>query len=152
LRIATSAAFYTAVFFVAISVLATFLAPWFYENFFEVASRIVAIILALMLSQKRTAEVRLLKNPEAVPFLSTIFFYGITLLLVYLGQMWYVIFNIIFVPATSLISQIEFILGISSFAGVDIVSAFLAGHIPYIVYFFALKLAVRRVLLDSTVK
>jgi uncharacterized membrane protein YqjE len=50
-------------------------------------ARIVAIILALMLTQGRTAEVRLLKNPESVPFLSTIFFYGITLLLVYLGQM-----------------------------------------------------------------
>jgi hypothetical protein len=49
-------------------------------------------------------------------------------------------------------SQIEFILGISSFSGVAIVTAFLAGHIPYIVYFFALKLAVRRVLLDATSK
>ena len=113
-------------------------------------ARVVAIILALMLSQGRTAEARLLKNPEAIPFLSTIFFYGITLLLVYLGQMGYVIFHIIFVPATSLMSQIEFFLGISSFSGVAIVTAFLAGHIPYIVYFFALKIAIRRILLDPT--
>ena len=112
----------------------------------------MAIILALMLSHQRIAEAKLIKNPEAIPFLSTIFFYGITLLLVYLGQMGYVIFHIIFIPATSFLSQIEFLLGISSFSGVAIVTAFLAGHIPYIVYFFALKVAIRRILLDSTNK
>jgi hypothetical protein len=47
LRIATSAAFYTAVFFIGISVLVTFLTPGFFVSFFEIVARIAAIILAL---------------------------------------------------------------------------------------------------------
>jgi uncharacterized membrane protein YqjE len=143
LSIATRAAIYVAIFFVTISIAVTYMSPGFYASLFEIVGRVVAIIVALTLAHPRIVEAKDLQNPEAVPFLSTIFFYGITLLLVYLGQMGYVLFHLIAAPASSIIDQIEFLLGISSFSGMAIVTAFLSAHIPYVVYFLILKLRIR---------
>ncbi len=41
-------------------------------------------------------------------------------------------------------TQIEFLLGVDGFSSGAIISAFFAGHIPYLVYYFFLKFRVSR--------
>ncbi len=117
LRIASLAAVYTAIFFIGISILSTFLTPGFLSSFFEVTARVVATIIALGMVHSRIEEARALTNPDPIPFLSTIFFYGITLLLVYLGQIGYVLFHLLVSHNTSFLQEIKFLLGVSSFSG-----------------------------------
>jgi hypothetical protein len=66
--------------------------------------------------------------------------------------MGYVAFHLIFAANSNLLDQFKFLLGISSFSGIAIVTAFLAGHIPYAVYFFSLKIAIARILLRTSSK
>lgn len=110
LRIATAAAMYAAVFFIGISILGTFLDPGFFSSFFEVVARVIATIIALAMASSRIEEARALGNPDPIPFLSTIFFYGITLLLVYLGQIGYILFHIFLSQQPSFIQELKFLL------------------------------------------
>ena len=125
LRIATAAAMYAAAFFVGISILTTFLEPGFFSSFFEVTARVIATIIALAMAHSRIEEARTLTNPDSIPFLSTIFFYGITLLLVYLGQIGYVLFHLFLSQNASFFQEIKFLLGVSSFSGSAFVIAFI---------------------------
>ena len=145
LRIAVRAAIYTAVMFIIIiSIANTAFGTQRYEMWLDMFLKCMAVLVALMLTTNRINEGRQVANPNSIPFLSTFFFYGATLLLVYIGQMGYIAFQIFFGQSGSFTQTIQFLLGIHSFSVKAFIGAFLAGHLPYLVYYLNLRARVAR--------
>lgn len=139
LRIAVRAALYTAVIFIVISIVDNIFKNSAYELWLDMILKSLGVMVALALTSSRINEAKQLSNPSNIPFLSTFFFYGTTLLLVYLGQIGYVVFQIFFGQPGNFTQTIQFLLGIHAFSVKAFVAAFLTGHLPYLIYFFNLR-------------
>jgi hypothetical protein len=144
LRIAVRAAVYTAGMFVIISIFNDLFTTRLYNVWFDVFLKSLSVLIALALTNKRINEGKLLSNPTNIPFLSTFFFYGATLLIVYLAQIGYIVFQIFYGQSGTFIQTIQFLLGIRDFSVQALIAAFITGHIPYIVYYLNLRSRVGR--------
>jgi hypothetical protein len=144
LRIAGGSAFIVAIFFLGISLLPTSFAS--IRGPIEIFAKSLSVVVALVIMHSRIEEAQHIPNRSNIPFLSTFFFYGITLLLVYLGQIGYVIFHLLYVKEARFLAEMQFLLGVDSFTSGAILSAFFAGHIPFLVYYFFLKFRLQKMI------
>lgn len=139
LRIALSAAVYASVALLFYTIVVNsihFFRVWVWT---EIAIKSCIVVVAVLLSRAKVKEALTLWNPSSVPFLSTFFFYGITLFLLYLGQICYIAFQIFFAVKIDLMNELRFLFWLSEFSVSGIIAAFLAGHVPYMAYFLFLK-------------
>lgn len=110
LGVASRSALYTAAFFIAIAVFFQYFPNTPFLDWGEVILKCTAVLLALVFVSQKIQEARHIKNRSNIPFLSTFFFYGITLLLVYAGEMIYIIVHLIFADKVSIIEEFKFFL------------------------------------------
>lgn len=143
LRIALSAAAYSVIAFFAYSIIVENLKLFSVPPFFDVLIKCLIVVASLKLSHRRVQESFSVQNWSQIPFLSTVFFYCVMLLSLYIAQILFVVFHIFVSTGVSLMSELKFILWVSSFTVSGILSAILSGHIPYLAYFFFLKYQLR---------
>ncbi len=143
LRIALSAAVYSVIVFFAYSIVVDNLKLFSVAPFFDVLIKCLIVVASLKLSHCRVQESFSVQNWSQIPFLSTVFFYCVTLLSLYVAQILFVVFHIFVSTEVSLMNELKFILWINSFSVSGILSGILAGHIPYLMYFFFLKYQLR---------
>jgi hypothetical protein len=93
LQVALRAGIYTAIFFVIISIASNFFPDTAHSFLVDLFLKCLSVFIALALVSSSISEVLKLQNPYSVPFLSTFFFYGVTLFLVYAGQIGYILFR-----------------------------------------------------------
>ncbi len=115
LRIASHAALLTTTLYIGLFAFSKALPMFADIPFFEIFAKVLLVMLALMIADSRIKLAAHVSTPENIPFLSTIFFYGITLLLVYLAQIGYLVAQTVLGNPSSFVSKIEFLLGIDSF-------------------------------------
>lgn len=81
-------------------------------DYLEPILKVLFVVIALRTTTGYLAHAKKLPNNQSVPFLSTVFFYGIMLLLVYLAQIGYLILQTTMGNPSSFLSKLEFLLGI----------------------------------------
>lgn len=74
-------------------------------------------------------------------FLSTAFFYGITLATVYAIQIGVMAFELLGDGTMTVGEEIRFVLGIQDFSSKGIVMAFVLSHLPYFAYYWVVRSA-----------
>lgn len=110
LRIATASAVFSVFGFLVYTILVDSL-QWFSVPIFsEVIIKCVIVILSVVFANTRVQEAFTVQNYGQIPFLSTIFFYCVTLLIVYMGQILFVIFHLFFSTNINLMQELKFIL------------------------------------------
>lgn len=147
LRIALRAGCIVTFFFVAISFVQVFIATFPFGGVFEVFAKTFFVLLALILSESCIREAKTLENPENIPFLSTCFFYCITVLLFYVIQIFVVSYHLFFLDNFSLIKELQFLFGVMDFSIWSLAVALISGHIPFLIYFLFLKKKIQRLAL-----
>lgn len=143
LRIATATAAFSVVGFLTYTILVDSLHVFSVLPFGEIIIKSLIVVISLIFANPRVRESFALQNYSQIPFLSTVFFYCVSLLILYVGQILFVVFHLFVSTGVSLLSELKFILGISDFSVFGIMNSLLAGHVPYLVYFFFLKYQLR---------
>ncbi len=110
LRIALSAAAYSVIAFFAYSIIVENLKLFSVPPFFDVLIKCLIVVASLKLSHRRVQESFSVQNWSQIPFLSTVFFYCVMLLSLYIAQILFVVFHIFVSTGVSLMSELKFIL------------------------------------------
>ncbi len=74
-------------------------------------------------------------------FMSTVFFYGMTLAILYAVQIGVIVAELLGNGEMTFLEEVKFVLGIRDFSTGAIVSAFVYSHIPYLAYYLTVRTA-----------
>lgn len=120
MRIATAVAFFSVTGILIYTILVDSLHYFAVPPFLEVLIKSAMVVLAIVFAGSRVRESASVPNASQIPFLSTVFFYGLSLLLTYLGQIIFICFHLFFSSGVSLASELRFLLGVGevSVAGI----------------------------------
>ena len=110
MRIAVRVALITTVLYLLLFTFGIFVPAFERLPFLAPASKVVLVLLAMLLSQRSIQAANKIENPQSIPFLSAVFFYGITLFLVYLVQVGYLIVQTYLGNPSSFLAKVEFLL------------------------------------------
>jgi hypothetical protein len=144
MNIAVKTSIFVSVSFFIIWLIQFYLPRLPFDAFIELVLRVFLVIFWLVISKWVLIHVKGVSNVSGIPFLSTVFFYGMTLLMVTVLQLGLIIFHLIFSDVFSFIEELRMLFGIRSFSVNAIFYTFIIGHIPYIVYFFYLRFILYR--------
>lgn len=143
MRIATAAAMFSVTGFLAYSILVDSLHYFSVPPFCEVLIKSIIVVLAIVFVDGRVRESQTVQNSSQIPFLSTVFFYGLSLLCIYVGQIVFICFHLFLASHVNFMSEMRFLMGVGEMSVSGILGGILAGHVPYLVYFFFLKFQLR---------
>lgn len=120
MRIATAAAAFSVTGMLVYTILVDSLHYFSVPPLWEVLIKSVIVVLSIVFAGGRVRESLGVPNASQIPFLSTVFFYGLSLLLTYLGQIVFICFHLFFSSGVSLASELRFLLGVGevSVAGI----------------------------------
>jgi hypothetical protein len=110
LRIATASAFFSVIGFLSYTIAADSLRLFEAPAFVELLVKSVVVVLSLIFVNSRVRESFTVQNYGQIPFLSTVFFYCITLLFIYVSEILFVIFHLFFASNVSLMQELKIIL------------------------------------------
>lgn len=112
LRIATASSVFSVIGFLAYTIAADSLKLFDAPPFVELLIKSTVVILSLVFVNGRVRESFTVQNYGQIPFLSTVFFYCITLLIIYVSEILFVIFHLFFASNVSLLQEFKFLLGV----------------------------------------
>lgn len=112
MRIATAAAVFSVTGFLAYSILVDSFHYFSVPPLCEVLIKSIIVVLAIVFVGGRVRESQTVQNSSQIPFLSTVFFYGLSLLSIYVGQIIFICFHLFFGNHVSFMGEMKFLMGI----------------------------------------
>lgn len=145
MKIAVRSSLFVATSFFILWLIQFYFSRFPFDTIFELLLRIFLVIFWLLISKGVLAYTKDISNTSGIPFLSTVFFYGMTLLVMTILQLGLIIFHIAFSDAFSLMEEIRMLFWVHDFSINSLFSSLILGHVPYIIYFFYLRFLLYRI-------
>lgn len=115
------------------------LSPFLANVYVLLVTKTMTVILVIRFSVGKIMQLKEVEYTGSFSILSSVFFYGITLLILYSAQILYVLQNIFFGDWKSFGDAIHFLFWVSDFSVSTLFWTFVIAHIPYLAYYWVVR-------------